>query len=749
MAPRFAWLGAALVVSAAACANIWGFSDLQVGEPGEDAATFQQDTSVEDSTSPDVRTDGASDVHTDGRALDATLDAHNGDAGDALSDGFPADQECPTTRCEPGQCVDTQTDPLHCGSCATACPRGAMCTAGACKCPAAQSTACSGVCVDVASDHGNCGGCGNACPTGQRCSNRTCVPCQSTDKMCSGICVDTTTDISNCGNCGMQCPSGASCVNSACVCPATDPATCAGARDAGTQCVNLTNDNNNCGSCGNLCSLSHATAACTFFTCTISACSPGYVDCNRIPSDGCEVNTTSDTNNCGGCARVCAPANATPSCSNSSCLIGMCSPGYADCDHLASNGCEVSTATDPTNCGTCGTTCNLPHATAGCNGGSCTVASCNTGWADCDGNPANGCETDLSQPAHCGTCGNACATGMLCSGGSCVSMCVAPMPTLCNGSYCANTTNDVNNCGTCGHVCSLANATATCTSSACAVASCNTGYADCNKTASDGCEVNTTNDVNNCKTCANKCNLTNATAVCSASACAISLCNMGFKDCDGVAANGCEVNLMSDTSNCGMCATKCATNGNCNDGGCGCPGGTLNCGAAPGTCATCPTAPTNGSTGCLVTDAGASCVATCSNPNPTLCSGPNACVNTTSDNNNCGACDAGCSTTGSSCSGSMCQCPALQHACTGACVSNSATSSCGTMACTACQVPLEGGTATCDGSACGASCPGSLTLCTVSGNLGCVDPMHDPNNCGTCGNACDGGGGGCDAGTCM
>src|SRR5262249_49801790 len=38
--------------------------------------------------------------------------------------------------------------------------------------------------------------------------------------------------------------------------------------------------------------------------------------------------------------------------------------------------------------------CSLPHATAVCAGGGCVVASCNTGYGDCNGSPVDGCETD-------------------------------------------------------------------------------------------------------------------------------------------------------------------------------------------------------------------------------------------------------------------------------------------------------------------------------------------------------------------
>jgi hypothetical protein len=42
----------------------------------------------------------------------------------------------------------------------------------------------------------------------------------------------------------------------------------------------------------------------------------------------------------------------------------------------------------------------------GCAGGACTVTACVGGFGNCDGNPANGCEANLtSDPSNCGGCG--------------------------------------------------------------------------------------------------------------------------------------------------------------------------------------------------------------------------------------------------------------------------------------------------------------------------------------------------------
>jgi hypothetical protein len=190
-------------------------------------------------------------------------------------------------------------------------------------------------------------------------------------------------------------------------------------------------------------------------------CTPGYKDCNGVAADGCEVDIETDPQHCGSCTNACMLANATPKCTGLACAIASCTTGFKDCDGMAADGCETTIETNPGNCGSCGYKCMLANAVPGCAMGNCTVASCNAGFGDCNGMAADGCESDiLTDPQNCGGCTNACT---------------------------------------------LANATPGCAMGNCTIASCNAGFGDCNMNPTDGCEVDFTSDNQNCGFCGNQC----------------------------------------------------------------------------------------------------------------------------------------------------------------------------------------------------------------------------------------------------
>src|SRR5262249_17049417 len=146
-----------------------------------------------------------------------------------------------------------------------------------------------------------------------------------------------------------------------------------------------------------------------------------------------------------------------------------------------------------------------------------------TGFASCDGNTANGCETAV--------------------------------------------TTDVNDCGGCGIVCSSSHvAVRACTNGVC-TGTCSPGFADCNNNKQkDGGETPVATDVNNCGGCGLGCPAhPNGAPTCVNGACSLS-CTAGFANCNGSLADGCETNLMTDHDNCGSCGHVClliCTNGTC------------------------------------------------------------------------------------------------------------------------------------------------------------------------------------------
>jgi hypothetical protein len=444
-------------------------------------------------------------------------------------------------------------------------------------CASSQSaTSFSNVADGAACDDGDACTQTDICQAGQ-CVGGNPVDCPASDQCHAGVCDPAT------GTCrSVDLPDNTPCDDSN-ACTRTD--TCqAGVCTGGDPVV---------------CSGVNATEACDPATgnCVVSSCAAGFANCDGDPATGCEINLTNDPNNCGACGHVCAGAHATETCVNGVCMVSACAPGFADCDGKADTGCEISIASDPKNCGACGHGCSTANGTSLCANGVCGIASCNAGFGNCNGNPADGCETNLNTVANCGACGHICSLSNatpFCANGACgIAACNAGYADCdrnpANGCE-VNLNTDVNNCGACGHACSRNNATSHCAGGACLVDSCAPGYGNCNLSPSDGCETNLLSDPNNCGACGHVCAGAHATEACVNGLCVVAACDAGYGNGDNDASTGCETNLVSDPANCGACGNACPAgttsclNGSqcCGDGGAGniC----CNFGSRPATC---------------------------------------------------------------------------------------------------------------------------------------------------------------------
>jgi hypothetical protein len=158
--------------------------------------------------------------------------------------------------------------------------------------------------------------------------------------------------------------------------------------------------------------LANAQVVCVANSCDIGACNAGYGNCDGMEGTGCESDLMSDPNSCNSCGLACPDqANASPTCTSGTCGFA-CDVGYGDCDGMPGSGCESNLMSDPNSCNSCGLACpDQANSSPTCTSGTCGIA-CDVGYADCDGMPGTGCETNTqSDPFNCGGCGLACPFG--------------------------------------------------------------------------------------------------------------------------------------------------------------------------------------------------------------------------------------------------------------------------------------------------------------------------------------------------
>jgi hypothetical protein len=113
----------------------------------------------------------------------------------------------------------------------------------------------------------------------------------------------------------------------------------------------------------------------------------------------------------------------------------------------------------------------------------------------------------------------------------------------------------------------MPNSTTTCVSNTCGLI-CAGGFGDCDHNVANGCETDLGANVQNCGGCGTVCQGgINATASCTNGTCGLT-CSSGFGDCNHNPVDGCEINLLANTLNCGACGRACLQGQFCVGGTC-------------------------------------------------------------------------------------------------------------------------------------------------------------------------------------
>jgi len=301
--------------------------------------------------------------------------------------------------------------------------------------------------VDLLTDPYNCGECGNACPESNGTEAYTCVDgrcvlsCNPQSGLdCDGIpdngC-ETNPQLNNdhCGACGNKCPADKPCTfrgiaEYGCGCRSGEIACPGPGLEALFPCVDPEFNDKHCGGCNNACPRegdgSETAPPNTYFGCAKGECgalkcvSQFVGDCDGVRDNGCEQDLVDD-DNCGACGNKCPEgqrcavyAGLIPMC--------MCPDGLTFCGSCTRGRCTGSCAdlvNDNENCGACNVRCDGEDE---CVYGKCEI-TCPTGWADCNGNRDDRCETHVAaDPKNCGACGNVCdgIAGQACVDGQCM-----------------------------------------------------------------------------------------------------------------------------------------------------------------------------------------------------------------------------------------------------------------------------------------------------------------------------------------
>jgi hypothetical protein len=171
-----------------------------------------------------------------------------------------------------------------------------------------------------------------------------------------------------------------------------------------------------------------------------------------------------------------------------------------------------------------------------------------------------GCVSTSASDANCGACGTSCPSATYCASSACAAVCNSGR-VFCT-DHCATLASDTSDCGTCGHACANLQV-------------CSAGTCVCSPSATrcSGVCVNLQTDEDNCGACGRSC-----AGIGSANG----YCRSGVCGCISLSQSLCGTNCVSlgaDESNCGTCGHVCPSTQICSGGVCvNCPTGEVRCG---------------------------------------------------------------------------------------------------------------------------------------------------------------------------
>ncbi len=336
-----------------------------------------------------------------------------------------------------------------------ACSAFIACTPSKARCMPAN---CNGCCDSVGicqpgDGQAACGVKGSACGTcapSQSCLGGTCkftpVVASCDPSSCTGCCSPAGCEPGDsneaCGARGSSCAycsTGTRCQQGSCTeVPLTlcGPTNCAGCCENGT-CVTPVSATA-CGAGGKACQACSGNQSCSASGECVSASCSGCVD----PTGQCQTGTS--TAACGGQGKTCVECPGVEQCVNGTCTVPVPTCNSGNCAGCCSGTtCVLLAQQSEAQCGKAGAAC------AGCATGSvCSQGSCSAAPSGCNAqNCPNGCCTSTNPSAicysgtttaHCGTGGvvcSACGTGTSCQNRSCA---VPPPPPKTVGSSCTS-----------------------------------------------------------------------------------------------------------------------------------------------------------------------------------------------------------------------------------------------------------------------------------------------------------------------